>query len=110
MFGWFDCTEVNAFADGVVGDLAKRVPPSAIENPAKKTAERLYRTNDMIFTRAESFARTARLNLYKKAHLGNRVKWALKEAGYPEDFIEALTYELVKVVTLASRVRQKAAP
>ena len=107
MFGWFDCKEVDAFADGVVGDLARRVPPSAIESPAKRTAERLYRTNDMIFTRAETFARTVRLNLYQKAHLGNRVKWALKEAGYPAEFVDQLTYELVTVITIAG-ARKKA--
>ena len=104
MLGWFNCKEVDAFADGVVADLSKRVPPSAIESPAKKTAERLYRTNDMIFTRAEAFARGACPNFYQRAHLGNRVKWALKEAGYPGEFIDALTFELVKVVTLAARV------
>jgi len=83
------------------------VPPTAIENPAKKTADRLRRTNDMIFTRADSFARSVPLNFYKKAHLGNRVKWALKEAGYPGAFIDALTYELVTVITLAARAREK---
>jgi hypothetical protein len=107
MLGWFDCREVDAFADGAVSDLAKRVPPAAVDAPATQTAERLKRTNDMIFSRAEAFARDKRLNLYKKAHLGNRVKWALREAGYPEEFVDALTYELVTVVTLASRARAK---
>jgi len=107
MFGWFNCTDVDQFADRAVAELAGRVPPSALETPAKKTAERLYRTNDMIFTRAESFARASRPNFYQRAHLGNRVKWALKEAGYPEDFVDALTFELVKVVTLAGRARPR---
>jgi hypothetical protein len=107
MFGWFNTKEVDAFADGVVADLSKRVPPSAIESPAKKTAERLFRTNDMIFTRAESFARSTRPNFYQRAHLGNRVKWALKESGYPGEFIDALTFELVRVITLAARVGTK---
>ena len=108
MFGsWFDCKAVDEFADGVVADLVKRVPPSAVGSPAKKAAERLRSTNDMIFARADAFARSQRLNLYKKAHLGNRVKWALREAGYPQDFIDALTYELVTVVTLASGARVK---
>jgi hypothetical protein len=107
MLDWFNCKEVDEFADGVVADLVKRVPPSAIEVPAKKTAQRLRTTNDMIFARADAFARSRRLNLYKKAHLGNRVKWALREAGYPEEFVDALTYELVTVVTLASDARTK---
>ena len=107
MLGWFNCKEVDAFADGVVADLVKRVPPAAVEVPAKKAAQRLKTTNDMIFKRAETFARSQRLNLYKKAHLGNRVKWALKEAGYPQEFVDALTYELVTVVTLASGARTR---
>jgi hypothetical protein len=107
MLAWFDCTEVDRFADGVVADLVKRVPPSSVGSAAKKAAERLKATHDMIFARADAFARSQRLNLYKKAHLGNRVKWALKEAGYPQDFVDALTYELVSVVTLAAAARAK---
>src|SRR6266581_3721030 len=88
MFGnWFDCKEVDEFADTIVADLVKRFPPSDVGVPARKAADRL--------------------NLYKKAHLGNRVKWALKEAGYPEEFVDALTYELVTVVTLVSGRRGK---
>jgi hypothetical protein len=43
------------------------------------------------------------LNIYKKARLGNRVRWALREAGYAPEFTDALSYELVTVATLASR-------
>ena len=75
--------------------------------PTKKAAERLKKTHDSIFRRVEVFARTQYLNVYKKAHLGNRFKWALQEAGYPKDFVDALTYELVTVVTLASAGRKK---
>jgi hypothetical protein len=42
-------------------------------------------------------------NVYKRARLGNRVKWALKEAGYPQAFADTFTYELVRVVTLAAK-------
>ena len=104
MFGrWFDCKAVHAFADSAVADLVKRVPPSSIAAPAKHTAARLKNTNDMIFSRAEAFARAQPPNLYQKAQLGNRVKWALREAGYPPEFVDALTYELVTLITLASR-------
>jgi hypothetical protein len=47
--------------------------------------------------------RTRKLNIYKKARLGNRVRWALREAGYATEFTDALSYELVTVATLASR-------
>jgi hypothetical protein len=102
MLGWLDCSKVDAFADAVVADLLKRVPPSGA-GAAKKAAERLRRTQDVIFARAETFARAERPNFYKKARLGNRVRWSLKEAGYPAEFAAELSEELVSVITLASR-------
>ena len=103
MLGWLDCTEVDAFADGVVADLVKRAPPYGLQVPAQKAAQRLRRTHDVIFARAEVFAREKRPNFYKKARLGNRVRWALKEAGYPPEFAAVLSEELVAVITIASR-------
>jgi len=106
VIGWFDCSAVDAFADGAVADLVKRVPPASMAAPGKSTAKRLKSINDQIFARAEAFARSTPLNLYKKAHLGNRVKWALREAGYNQEFVDALTYELVTVVSLAANARR----
>jgi len=106
---WFKSKEVDDFADSIVVDLVKRLPPSAVGVPAKKAADKLRRTHDAIFARVESFARSQSLNIYKKARLGNRIKWALVEAGYPSDFVDTLTLELVTVVTLVSREPKKAA-
>jgi hypothetical protein len=103
MFGWFDFKEVDAFADGVVADLLKRSPPAGLHMPAKKAAERLRRGQDVIFARAESFGRDHKPGFYKKARIGNRVRWGLREAGYAPEFADALSEELVAVVTLASR-------
>jgi hypothetical protein len=103
MFGWFDFSAVDAFADGVVADLVKRSPPAGLTMPAKKAAERLRRGQDVIFAQAETFARAKRPSFYKKARLGNRVRWGLREAGYPAEFADVLSEELVAVITLASR-------
>jgi hypothetical protein len=102
MLAWFDCSKVDAFADEAVADLLRRVPPPSVEAPARKTAERMRRMQDVIFSRAQTFARAERPNFYKKARLGNRVLWGLKEAGYPDEFAAALSEELVAVVTLAA--------
>ena len=74
----------------------------------KKAAEKLRKAHDAIFNRVETFARTHSLNVYKKAHLGNRIKWALAEAGYPSGFVDTLTVELLTAVTYVSRVRTQA--
>ena len=100
---WFNCSEVDAFVDSIVAELVKRFPPEGVELPAKKATERLRRTHDVIFRRVAAFASVTALNLYKKAHLGNRFKWTLKDAGYADEFVDTLTHELVTVVTLSSR-------
>jgi hypothetical protein len=50
--------------------------------------------------RISQFAAEHRPNLYQKACFGNRVKWALKEAGYPAPFVEVATYEFITQMTL----------
>jgi len=104
----FKTKEVDEFADSLVADLVKRLPPSGLSMPAKKAVERLRKTHDVVFRRIETFARAQTLGIYRKARLGNRVKWALVDAGYPSDFVETLTIELVTVVTLVSRERKRA--
>jgi hypothetical protein len=107
MFGnWFNTKEVDEVADAIVADLVKRLPPSPGSH-TRKTADRLRKTHDVIFARLEQFARSRKLNIYKKARLGNRVRWALREAGYAPEFTDALSYELVTVATLASRQAAK---
>jgi hypothetical protein len=106
---WFNVKEVDAFADSIVADLVKRIPPAKIEvkvdAAGKKAAEKLRKAHDSIFKRIEVFAGTRGLNIYKKARLGNRIKWALAEAGYPSGFVDSLTVELLTAVTYASRAR-----
>ena len=106
-FNWFNTKEVDEFADSVIADLVKRMPPGKVDVKADKTGrkavEKVRKAHDAIFKRIETFASTTRLNIYKKARLGNRIKWALTEAGYPAGFIDALTMELLTAVTYAPR-------
>jgi len=108
LFDWFDTREGDGLAGEIVAELIKRVPPDTLPARDKKAAIRLRNTHDAIFARAGKFARTHKLNVYKKARLANQFQWALKEAGYPAEFVESWTYELATLVTLASRDRGKA--
>ncbi len=111
MFGdWFNVKEVDEFAESIIADLVKRVPPAKVEAQVqaqaagkKKATGKLRKAHAAIFKRIEDFGRTHDLNVYKKARLGNRIKWALAEAGYPPGFIDTLTVEILTVVTHASR-------
>jgi len=97
---WFRTREVDELAAAIAAELVKRVPPAALESHTRKAAQRLRNTHEAIFARAGKYARTHPLNVYKRARLGNQFRWALKEAGYPREFVEAWTYELVTLITL----------
>lgn len=103
MLSWLDTKEVDAFADAVVAELQQRFPPSGVDLSTKKAIERVTKNAEQILRRVEDFARGRKLNVYKKARFGNRIKWALREAQYPAQFVEIMTYELVTQLTLASR-------
>lgn len=102
---WFNTREVDEFAQTVVDELLKRYPPDGKDFEPRKSAERLRKTHDSIFTRVNTFAKSAKLNTYKIAHLGTQAKWALKHAGYPKEFVETFVIELVAAVTTQARKR-----
>lgn len=106
MFQWFDTVEIDELARSIAAELATRVPPATLGSQDKTAATRLRNTHDAIFARAGKFARTHKLNIYKKARLGNQFRWALKEAGYPLKFVESWTYDLVTLITLESTARK----
>ena len=108
MFRWFDTREIDELAKAIAAELVTRVPPSALDSHTKKAADRLRNTHDAIFARAGKFARTHPLNIYKKARLGNQFRWALKDAGYPPEFVESWTYELALLITLNNTPRKAA--
>ena len=107
MLKWFDTRDIDDFGRSIASELTKRVPPASLNSGKRKTAGQLKSSHHAIFTRAEHFAHTHALNIYKRARMGNSFRWALKEAGYPPDLVEAWTYELVTVITLEAKTRRK---
>ncbi len=106
LFNWLNTKEVDAFADSVVAELQQRFPPSGVDLSTQKAVERVLKNVDRLMLRVADFARERRLNLYKKARFGSRIKWALKEAKYPQVFIDVMTHELVTQLALAPRKPQ----
>jgi len=93
---WFSTREVDAFADSVVADLRTRFPRDGVDVSDRKAAEKALTTIDRILTGITAFGTRHSPNLYQKARFGNRIKWALKDAGYPEPFVEVVTHEFLK--------------
>ena len=98
MLGWFNTKEVDACVDSLVAELVDRVPVIGVAS-GKKALEKATRDFSLTFRRVDDFARGHKLNVYKKAHFVNRVRWSLREAGYPADFIETMVQEMLVHLT-----------
>jgi hypothetical protein len=107
LFAWFDAKEVDEFADTLSALIIQQFPISEIQDPKRKGKARWERVHKAIFARAAGFAATKPLNIYKKARLANRFKWSLVDAGYPKDFADSVSYELVRFVALGPDERKK---
>ena len=101
--GWFDTSKVDVFGDALVAELTRRLAPSSLDDTGRKTGERIHRMTEALSDRARDFGRTERPNAFKRARLGARVKGLLREAGYPERFVDAFVYELITLITVASK-------
>jgi hypothetical protein len=109
MLKWFDSQEVDKFADWLTAEIIKRYPPEGLDTDSKKSSQRLKKVLDSLFQRIEAFAAENVLNIYQRARLGNRVKWAMRDAGYPLPFSESFTHEVVTVITVTNARKKKGA-
>ena len=109
VFSWFNTRKVDAFIDAEIADLIKRVPPASLEGggpSAKKTEDQLAKSHDLLLRHARDFVQREKPNLYQKARIANRMKWALLEAKYPVKFVDEFAYALATVVAAASSQRE----
>ena len=91
---WFDTSHVDAFSASLVKLFAARFPASEFSQPGKRQEERFRKLHALMVSEMLRFLRENKLNVYLKARLANQFKWSLKEAGYPDAFIDELAYEL----------------
>ena len=103
MLNWLDTSEVDRFVDKIVGNLVKRFPPRGAGALSNKETDRLMNSHKSILDQVERFAAERKLGVLKKARLGNRFKWALKDAGYEPTFVDAFTREVVAVLSIGRK-------
>ena len=109
VFSWFNTQKVDAFVDAEVAEILRRVPPARLEGSsvdAKKARTQLEKTHDLMLRNARDFVQQHRPNLFQKARIANRLKWALREAKYPTEFVDEFAYALAAVVAGANSQRE----
>lgn len=110
MLKWLDAKEVDEFSDWFTKELCRCYPPTGLDKDVRKSTARLKRVHRSLFVRVAAFAREHDLNVYKKARLGNRIKWALREAGYPPQFADTFTHEVITVISVVEANQAKNSP
>lgn len=94
IFRWFDAKAAKDFGKSLADFYAQRLPLNTTATPkqfASKSAEVLNKMESQVL----QFRQQNKLNVYKTAQIGNAFKWALKDAGYDDAYIDRLTDWLV---------------
>jgi len=99
MLKWFDTRESENFARSLAGDIITKIPLSSLSGYKRGDAGKHAKSLQSLHGRVEKFRQGEQLNFYKTAKLGNILKWELKEAGYPEDFVDQIVKDVVVRLT-----------
>src|SRR6267154_2095251 len=99
---FFNTTTTNEFADWIVAEVKRAVPPGTAPRK-KKHAIRARELDENIARRVVEFTRTTHLNIYKKARLAARVREGMSAHGYPEAFVKSFSLDLLTRLQAASK-------
>lgn len=91
---WFDASEAKKFGTSLAHFYIERIPPGD-SGGKTKSIEKKQEVINKILQQTARFKLDHKLNIYKKAQLGNAFKWTLKDAGYEPVFVDQLTKDLM---------------
>ena len=90
MLSWFDAKEARTFGEKLAAFFAERIPVDSNFKEKKFAAKAQQVLNKMALD-ADKFKQVNKLNVFKKAQLGNAFKWKLRDAGYDHGYVDELT-------------------
>lgn len=100
---WSGSKELNELSKKICEDFASNFPPSMQgENKphaSKQLAAALVSVDHNI---GRFLAANPEPGIYKKAKCANEVKWGLKDKGYQEELVDAVTHKVVHGLSRAS--------
>lgn len=90
MFNWLDARDAQEFGLSLAEFFMERIP---LEMPHKKikSMEKKQEVLNTMFSQIQPFKMKHKLNIYKKAKLGNAFKWKLLDANYDPELVDELT-------------------
>ena len=101
-FNFVNRSEEKAFVVKQVEQLRKDLPPTLIaEARGKVTVNKITRSLERVYASATSFRDERSLGFVGRAVLANAFKWELKEAAYPDEFVDMATEGLIVALSKA---------
>jgi hypothetical protein len=94
MLKWLDSTAAAKQADDAVVEIEQLVPQSELSGWTEKRSKQMQKLERTINKHRRQYS-SAGYNIYQKAKFANRVKWSLRDKGYPNDFIDSLVRLLI---------------
>jgi hypothetical protein len=88
MFNWLSSARSVKFAEDLSAALIGIVPRDKALSEAKRLSKSNY-AKEKLAKKIQAFRHEEILNFYKVAKLLNTFKWALKDAGYEQAFIDS---------------------
>ena len=95
LFGLINTQELEEFAGVLASDLGRRFPPASEARTDPGAKYQLKVILEGLGARAVRYHGDHKLNVYRKAKLGNVFKWKLEELGYSDAFAEQATKEII---------------
>jgi hypothetical protein len=86
-------TKVDEFAASLADDFIKAYSLET-DKPTRKDEKKLAKINTSLSNKIHSFKAENKLGIYKKARVGNKFMWALREHGIEKEFAEDITKKL----------------
>lgn len=86
---WFNADASVAFASEISREIQMLIPVDS-ENAQRQQQPRQLKNLERLLLRVRNFSKQHRLNIYQKAKFANSVRWSLREAGYPKEFVESV--------------------
>lgn len=94
VFSWFDARASITCALALAEMVAQGYPASERKGTKKAVMHRA-KLLDKVFAQANQFSRAEKPNFYKKAKLGNTLRWKLVELGFEESFVDDLVHQVM---------------
>lgn len=86
----------KTFVSGQIEQLVKDLPPMLIAGGrGKVSVNKITRHLERVYTAASDFKDERHIGFVGRAVMANTFKWGLKEASYPDDFVDMATEGLV---------------